>query len=377
MTPPVLPESAPQCPRCGYDLRGAVAAWRHACPMTGTCTECGLSFDWAEVLVPQKFEPRWCVEFTRPPQRFAWACLGTILRSALPWRFWSALNMSMPVRPVRLAAYLAVLVLPVLLSGIVVQTAAAIRVRQQVQRQIIVQQGQARRMIAIFQRRLTDPALVPASRSVIQQQLVQAQQFLTFAWSVNHSYPAAIAEAVLLPWRSQSWGTVNSWGGRRSYTAPRYLHFAAMGQSGGAWSLLNMRAPVFTLVGILVAMWIAVTMPLAFVLLPDSRRRAKVRWAHLLRVGCYGLAVGSVLVAVILLCVTTGYTVSGLQPASFAAANLLGRYGIVLVTVVWWAVAIRCYLHIPHGWAVAPMLAFLLFVLLLAGAWPVVSNVLQ
>ncbi len=138
-----------------------------------------------------------------------------------------------------------------------------------------------------------------------------------------------------------------------------------------------MTASAFTLAGILVAMWIAVTMPLAFVLLPVSRRRAKVRWAHLLRVGCYGLAVGSVLVAVILLCVTIGYTVNGLQPASLAVAHLLGRYGIALVTVVWWAVAIRCYLHIPHGWAVAPMLAFLLFVLLLAAVWPVVRNVMQ
>ncbi|MBX3403063.1 MAG: hypothetical protein KF699_06580 [Phycisphaeraceae bacterium] len=38
------------CPRCGYDLRGTTQAWKTACDLTGTCPECGLHFDWADLL---------------------------------------------------------------------------------------------------------------------------------------------------------------------------------------------------------------------------------------------------------------------------------------------------------------------------------------
>lgn len=376
MTPPVVPERAPQCPRCGYDLRGAVAAWRDACPMSGTCTECGLTFVWAEILLPQKFEPPWCVEFTKPPQRFGRACLGTILRSARPWRFWSALNMSMPVRSARLGAYLAMLLLlPLLLSWIVMQTGAALRVRLLVQRQAIMQVRQTQPQITRLRRMLADTTLDTVWRIRLQQQLVMFQRFSAANWLVRHSYPAAIAEAVLVPWRSKSSGAVNTWVGPQPYTPPRDLHVLAMGETGRARVLLNMTTRVLTMTGMLAATWNAVTMPLAFVLLPWSRRRAKVRWAHLLRVGCYGLAVVPVLVAVTFLLVAIGYAVSGLQPASLAAAHLLGRYGIVLVTVVWWAVAIRCYLYIPRGWVIAPALAVLLLLLLAVGVLLVVSNV--
>ncbi|MFB3103994.1 MAG: hypothetical protein ACE1ZA_03615, partial [Pseudomonadales bacterium] len=51
-----------RCPRCGYDLRGAIGTWADQCPLHGTCAECGLQFVWAEVLHPEKFEPQWCVE---------------------------------------------------------------------------------------------------------------------------------------------------------------------------------------------------------------------------------------------------------------------------------------------------------------------------
>ena len=182
MTPAVVPENAPQCPRCGYDLRGAVAAWRDACPMSGTCTECGLTFRWGEVLVPSKFEPPWCVEFTRPPQRFVWACLGTIGRSARPLRFWSALNMSMPVRPARLSAYIAVLVLPVLLSWIVMQTGAAIRIRLLMQQQAVSQQRLVQPQVTRLQRMLDDTTLDTAARSRTLQRIAMFQRFSTAAW---------------------------------------------------------------------------------------------------------------------------------------------------------------------------------------------------
>ena len=35
-----------KCPRCGYDLRGAIATWTEQCPLHGTCAGCGLQFAW-------------------------------------------------------------------------------------------------------------------------------------------------------------------------------------------------------------------------------------------------------------------------------------------------------------------------------------------
>jgi len=51
------------CPRCGYDLRGAVHSWRESCPMQGRCAECGLDFEWSwmfrQRLHPWLFEHQW------------------------------------------------------------------------------------------------------------------------------------------------------------------------------------------------------------------------------------------------------------------------------------------------------------------------------
>ena len=101
--------------------------------MRGTCTECGLAIHWAEIFVPEKFEPRWCVEYVKPLRRFGWAWVHTVARSGRPFLFWSTLKMSMPAHPKRLTAYVAMLLLPMLFAGISIQTVVAIRVRYLVQ----------------------------------------------------------------------------------------------------------------------------------------------------------------------------------------------------------------------------------------------------
>ncbi|MHC4613719.1 MAG: hypothetical protein ACYTAU_09105, partial [Planctomycetota bacterium] len=103
-TPPNLDDA--RCPRCGYDLRGAVATWDATCPMTGTCTECGLSFEWAELLSAAFAMPRWCVEAPQRLRGLPAQAVATFARSWLPWRFWAELRMSHPSRWGRLVAYL-------------------------------------------------------------------------------------------------------------------------------------------------------------------------------------------------------------------------------------------------------------------------------
>ncbi|MCZ6834720.1 MAG: hypothetical protein O7G85_03005, partial [Planctomycetota bacterium] len=39
---------------CGYDLRGTMGDWTNACPLRGVCSECGLGFDWADMIGSSK-----------------------------------------------------------------------------------------------------------------------------------------------------------------------------------------------------------------------------------------------------------------------------------------------------------------------------------
>lgn len=107
---------APMCPRCGYDLQGQVAAWHpgfreeepHAagegakCPLTGTCSECGLTMEWADVLgrvrqVTRLFE----VDNKQLARAFGW----TWLWSLLCWPLWKRLELHHAIRGDRLAAF--------------------------------------------------------------------------------------------------------------------------------------------------------------------------------------------------------------------------------------------------------------------------------
>lgn len=104
-----------ECPRCGYDLSGAAAAWDHggsgSCPMRGMCSECGLEFSWGDVLNPGLHTPRW--SFEHVIRRRPLALVRTLLVALRPAKLWRELTMAHPIRPARLAGLL-VLGVPVL-----------------------------------------------------------------------------------------------------------------------------------------------------------------------------------------------------------------------------------------------------------------------
>jgi hypothetical protein len=89
----------PVCPRCGYDLRGQVDVWHGkadaegaGCPLTGTCSECGLIVEWRLVMRPELIALRWFVETERPP-RTRWSAWRTAWRAMAPWVFWRSVRM--------------------------------------------------------------------------------------------------------------------------------------------------------------------------------------------------------------------------------------------------------------------------------------------
>ncbi len=361
--------SVSKCPRCGYDLRGTIASWLDSCPLTGTCTECGLQFNWPEVLRPEKFEPQWCVEFVLQWRRIAHASLSTFIRSIWPPGFWSALKMSMTIRWRRLLVYMALLLVPIILGYTVLQTTAAARERYQAQQRLDDDNRRSQQSLPGLQQWLQSSE-VQALDAQRQQELSlfvqRLQQQANATYTVNHSYLAAITEALFSPWRSYSQGSISGPWGTSRYVAPRELHLELLGPG----------VVLTSVVALVLDLWVWVLLPLSFILLPVSRRRAKVRWSHLLRVTCYGCFVPSVVVSAALVSVSAGYAYEQPLGDRVGAAHLMTRYLMIPMLVIWWAVAIKKYLKIPHGWGIALLLSILLFLLFLAVLWFIASDFL-
>jgi hypothetical protein len=91
-----------ECPRCGYDLSGAVAAWTDTCPVVGTCPECGLVFAWRDVFVESRRRERRLFEHAE--SRLFRSLIGTLALTLLPSRLWRRVRMEMSIDFRRIAA---------------------------------------------------------------------------------------------------------------------------------------------------------------------------------------------------------------------------------------------------------------------------------
>jgi hypothetical protein len=89
-----LIDTTPVCPRCGYDQSGGVAAWTDRCPVVGRCPECGTELRWADLFRPDRQTLAWFVEHTGAPVRQLARSGPTLARMALPWMFWSRVDVA-------------------------------------------------------------------------------------------------------------------------------------------------------------------------------------------------------------------------------------------------------------------------------------------
>ena len=314
-----------RCPRCGYDLRGAIGTWADQCPLQGTCAECGLQFAWVEVLHPEKFEPRWCIEYAPGRLGVLTGAIKTLLRSLWPWRFFSSLKMSHTVRPRRLALYLVFLLLIPGIAYVAEQTTVAVRVRYE---------------------------------------LTRPNWGIT---SVNHSYFAAIIEAVFKPISSNSSGSYVVGTVVMPYPPPNRLHEVyEIVQTGGLRPSTNAFvmsvAPAFGALSWGVV--ISLLLPIGFVLLPISRRRAKVRWIHVGRVIAYGFIIPSLLASAFFVCGVIGFLRFEWGDNAMAMAMWMTFLLPAVLLIMWWAAAIKRYLRMPHAWLVSILLALIALLIL-------------
>ena len=109
------------CPRCDYDLSGEVATWDRAgaCPLEGTCPECGGALHWKNVLRPEDGRLIGFVEDARGVRRrFTWA-LRTLWWALWPWKFWTKVGDRERVSPVGWVWWVLVVIwLPRMVAGV-------------------------------------------------------------------------------------------------------------------------------------------------------------------------------------------------------------------------------------------------------------------
>ena len=315
-----------KCPRCRYDLRGTIKTWTDQYPLHGTCAECGLEFAWAEVLLPDKFEPRWCIEYAPQGIRVLVGAFKTLSRSLWPWHFFSSLKMSHMIRPRRLALYLALLVLLPGIAYVVEQTTVAVRVRYK----------------------------------------VGSNQWTT---SISHSYFSAIIEAVFTPTSSNSSATYTNSGFVVVYLPPNRLHEAfEILQPVGPSLQKNpfVRSIIPSLLALTGGVAVSLLLPVGFILLPITRRRAKVRWEHFGRITAYSFIIPSLLASTFLACGMIAYLRLEWGKNAMGVATWMNIFLPIPLLIIWWAAAAKCYLHLPHAWLISILLALLAMLFLAA-----------
>ena len=321
-----------QCPRCGYDLHGIFESWRESCPRTGNCSECGLAFDWGDLLNLKLNIPPWCIEspVTLGTRGVAWAMIRTLLMSLRPWRFWRELKMTHEPRWGRLIAYpLITILLLYMFCSLSVGFGAY---------------GHAQSALA---RRAT-PKLSPLVLGI---------------------------KSAVLPLSSQPlW----IWASGGAGWSPRGIASRYQWQGMGKTIVLAIKRDKFFYPGMreisqvraFQALLLILLSPVGFLALPISRRICKVRWRHVARIWIYSLPL-------IALPIAADFAKQIQRWISwwFLEGNLLlGLTGLLLI--IWWGYASRRYLKMQWPWlvAVAVVVFPLAIVMMLIEAYIIAVN---
>ncbi len=355
-----------RCPRCGYDQRGVIETWKDSCPLNGICSECGLEIEWAELLSDKIKRPAWNVECVNRSRSVPWRSVTTLARSLWPWGFWRSLQMHHETRWRRIAAYFVCLSLGLYLLFAGMQAAITVRFWTSVRPPNAI-----------------NPAVAIAATPNVSVSGVALHSFAmpfsrtspgTIRWGgLNIEYPPPIA---LLPTGnrfSTIAGNTDVWTWQGTYWMQRSLTLAPtptlvqhrnpiVRYFDNRWALLRHGIVMFAFSAI------------AFVLLPQSRKKAKVRWAHVHRISAYAAAwlfVGTwMLITIDQIGVLTFSRLSTSRGDWFLAWFVIWPMWLIC----WCAASTKHYLKMPHAWGIAIAVVSLGFLVsLLTGSLSVLA----
>ncbi len=84
-----------------------------------------------------------------------------------------------------------------------------------------------------------------------------------------------------------------------------------------------------------------------------------MRWAHIVRVWVYSLAVPAVALALGLLAVGAALATTRWFDSFLTVGGIFAGPLVLVAALIWWRSAIRHYLRMPHGWFIVVLLAVL------------------
>ncbi len=272
-----------------------IASWELSCPLQCTCAECGLEFDWRDVLSSTQKLPHWCVEYARGVVNLMRRVTLTLQISLWPPRFWRELKMTHPSRWGRLVAFYGILVVGCYAMLVISHALAAASVWRN-----------------------------------LQPQLSQGSTTNTNGWEY-------IANSASRPLSDVSYAqVVNPGGGMSGLPSPR-------AQFGNWDSFLDVPVALLSF---------AIACPLVFLALPHSMRRARVRWSHILRIVMYGGCWLVIPVYLIFLTVALerlpDSAITRLMLGPARGVTNLAIAAVIPGLMVWWASAVRHYLRMSE-----------------------------
>lgn len=350
-------KSNTHCPRCGYDLRGAIETWKRECPISGVCAECGLSFEWADLLSTWRVLPRWNVEFPKRIMHFPINVPRTLICSFWPWKFFSSLKMHHEFHPLRITGYLLVLI------GLLYVIFVARMGYDAWSNYSFIKKNPGNTMNVSREHVLAQAIFMPLSQqspgmvtfpgttSQVQWIFYQGKMTQITTRGVRKFNQPLESPFELLERRYRFYSNLTFW-----EVCPELMLFR---KSGTTWRIHWKILLGFLLLGAV----FSGLCPLGFVLLPESRRAAKIRREHLIRISMYSLAFLLVIMTWIMISLAFGREFD----LNYSVLNM--RVGIVclfilpLVQLVWWSVATGKYLKIPHAWGVGASVVVIAYLL--------------
>lgn len=318
------------CPRCGYGLRGIVESWTDACPLTGICSECGLEIVWRELLNPRRAVPRWCVEYGRRRSIPISAIKTVLVMFFRPRKFWRDLKM---VHKPRWGRFSALVLLMLFLMYFVFASSTGFNTYKEFQ--------------SLKQSSISTP-FHPAVYGLY----ATLNPFSNYQFKYTQT------------WRSGNTYTSRTRSPRQIAIIPRLAYFGGevCGQIRNGKFINPFRGKLRTSSVIVQGMMLVTLCPLAFMALPQSLRKAKVRWQHLFRIALY-----SSLIIIPLMGWYIHSQIFRLRSVTYSSWQLqvwIMRGSLIYVLtgmIIWWSLAAKHYLKLPHAWGVGAAMVVLAY----------------
>lgn len=281
----------------------------------------------------------------------------------------------------RLGMYIVFLLLVCAMMWIVMQGALAWRTHREITTEFQQQFAPwyVRQRITIMQNRLDrldQEADTPFGRRSIDeeraelQELIDALEASELEEVISIPRPSdAMWEAITTPWREDSKLALSVSDYAQWYPGPRQLLY----QYANPWLIADASETWLMLRSLIGVMWtISVLMPASFIFLPITRRRAKVQWRHVGRVAVYGLSIPCATTAAAFGLMIATNTLPNPFGPGFGGGNIFAWYAAAAIAilplpmiVLWWWMAMRHYLKMPHALCVSIMMASLCLLLML------------